>query len=139
MPRRLPLPTPDTEFFWHSGRDGVLRIARCTDCGFYVHPPSPWCPRCLTATARPAEVSGRAVVETFTVNHEPWEPDLTEPYLVAVVSLVEQPSVRLTTNIVECPVDEARIGMAVRVLFERQGDIYLPLFEPEQPLAGDQS
>jgi uncharacterized OB-fold protein len=56
------------------------------------------------------------------------------PYVVAIVEIVEQPSVRLTTNIVHCEPDAVRIGMRVRVTFERRadsdGDIFIPLFEP---------
>jgi hypothetical protein len=35
----------------------------------------------------------------------------------------------LTTNIVGCPVDRVDVGDRVRVIFEQQGEIYLPLFE----------
>jgi uncharacterized OB-fold protein len=129
--RRLPALTIDNEFFWRAGERGVLQIARCGDCGYYVHPPAPRCARCLSAAVHPSDVSGRAVVEAFTVNVEPWEPELTEPYVVAIVSLVEQPSVRLTTNIVNCPVDEVAIGMPVHVVFEHDDGIYLPLFEAD--------
>lgn len=38
------------------------------------------------------------------------------------------PGVYLTTNI-GCPVDEVDIGDRVRVRFEQQDDVYLPLFE----------
>jgi uncharacterized protein len=38
----------------------------------------------------------------------------------------------LTTNIVNCPVDDVYIGMPVRVTFEAHPaeDIWLPMFEP---------
>ncbi len=61
-------------------------------------------------------------------------PDL--PYVVAIIEIVEQPSVRLTTNLVDCPHDDIRIGMPLRVTFEHHpdpsGDIWLPLFRPER-------
>ena len=57
------------------------------------------------------------------------------PYVVAIVEIEEQPALRLTTNLVNCAPDEVRIGMAVRVVFEkradRDGDIWIPLFEPD--------
>jgi uncharacterized OB-fold protein len=43
----------------------------------------------------------------------------------------EQPGLRLTTNIVNCAIEEVRIGMRVRVLFEPYEDVWLPLFEPD--------
>jgi uncharacterized OB-fold protein len=81
-------------------------------------------------------VSGRGVVAGFTVNHQQWLADFPPPYVIAVVALEEDDGARLTTNIVGCPADEVRIGMAVRVLFEKAGDVYLPLFEPDPGRAG---
>jgi len=56
--------------------------------------------------------------------------------VVAIVVIVEQPSVRLTTNLVNCPHDQIQIGMPLQVTFEHHpdpdGDVYLPLFEPEK-------
>ena len=85
----------------------------------------------LTWTA----VSGRARVATFTVNHQQWLPAPPVPYVVAIVEIEEQPSVRLMTNVVGCAPDAVRIGMPVRVVFEHhpdpEGDVWLPLFEPD--------
>ena len=81
-------------------------------------------------------VSGRATLATYSINHQTWMPGPELPYVVAIVEIVEQPSVRLTTNLVNCPHDEIEIGMPVRVTFEHHadpdGDVYLPLFEPER-------
>ena len=76
-------------------------------------------------------MSGRGTVATFTVNHQPWEPGLTVPYVVAIVELVEQAGLRLTTNIVNCPPEQVRIGMPVRLTFVRDEDVYLPMFAPD--------
>jgi uncharacterized OB-fold protein len=54
------------------------------------------------------------------------------PYVIAIVELVEQDGLRFTTNIVHCPPDRVEIGMPVRVLFEEQGEVFVPLFEPDQ-------
>jgi uncharacterized OB-fold protein len=75
-------------------------------------------------------VSGRGVVHTFTVNHQPWIPGFDPPYLVAIIELDEQPGLRFTTNLVGVEPDEARIGMPVQVTFEQWEDVWLPLFEP---------
>jgi uncharacterized OB-fold protein len=53
--------------------------------------------------------------------------------VIGLVELVEQPGLRLMTNIIHCPPEQVRIGMAVRVVFENVSDeVALPLFEPEQ-------
>jgi uncharacterized OB-fold protein len=128
--RILPRITPDNEFFWTSGADGQLRFLRCTDCGYFVHPPSPICPDCLTKSLEPTPVSGLATVATFTVNVQPWIPGFDPPYVIAMVEIVEQPGVRLTTNIVDCSPEAVHIGMPVRVTFEQYDDVWLPLFSP---------
>jgi uncharacterized OB-fold protein len=128
--RVLPRLDDDNEFFWTSGADGTLRFLRCTTCGYYVHPPSPICPNCLTRTLVPEPVSGRATVASFTVNHQPWMPTFEGPYVIALVEIDEQPSVRLMTNIVDCDVDEVHVGMPVEVTFEHNDEVWLPLFRP---------
>ena len=80
-------------------------------------------------------VSGKATVASFSINYQPWMPGPELPYVVAIIEIVEQPSVRLTTNLVNLAPEDAHVGMPVRVVFERHddpdGDIYLPLFEPD--------
>jgi uncharacterized OB-fold protein len=127
--RVLPRLTPETEFFWTSGADGRLRFQRCTGCGLMVHPPGPICPVCRTRTLEPTPVSGRATVASYTVNHQPWIPGFDPPYVVAIVEIDEQPSVRLMTNVVGCPPEDVEVGMLVQVVFEQYEDVWLPLFE----------
>jgi len=128
--RLLPRISDDNEHFWTGGADGELRFLRCQSCRWWVHPPSPVCPRCLNRTLLPEAVSGRAVVHTFTVNHQPWYPGLDPPYVVAIVELPEQTGLRLTTNLVGCAPEAVTIGMEVQVVFEHHEDVWLPLFEP---------
>jgi len=129
LPFRVQPQLDDTNrFFWTSGEHGELRFLRCGGCGYFLHPPGPRCPVCGGPELTPEPVSGRAVVSTFTVNHQPWVGE-AEPYVIAIVELVEQEGLRLTTNIVGCPVDEVRIGMDVQVTFEHQPPVWFPLFE----------
>jgi len=127
--RLLPRLTDDVAFFWTSGADGLLRLLRCNACHFYIHPPGPVCPRCLSRDIAPTVVSGRGHVETFTVNYHQWIPG-SDVYIIAWVSLDEQPDVRLTTNLIDIEPDDVRIGMPVEVVFELNDDVALPLFRP---------
>lgn len=137
--RLLPELGERTGRFWQAGGDGRLEFLRCGACGTLVHPPAPVCPRDYGTDLAWTPVSGRAHVVTFTVNHQPWMPGPPLPYVVAIVEIVEQPDVRLMTNVVGCAPDAVRIGMPVRVTFEHHadpgGDVWLPLFEPD-PDAG---
>ncbi len=130
--RPIPELTPATSWFWQSGADGKLRIQGCSDCGQLVHPPAPICPKCRSRAYAPRELSGRASVVGFTVNVQPWLPhfDLDPPYVIANVALAEDPSVRLTTNVVGCDPADVHIGQEVAVRFEQHEDVWLPLFEP---------
>lgn len=134
--RILPRVTDRNRFFWTGGADGELRFLRCQDCRYYVHPPLPRCPQCQSKRVAPEAVSGRAHLATYSINHQPWMPGPELPYVVAIVEIVEQPSVRLTTNLVHCAHDDIAIGMPVRVTFEHHedpdGDVWIPLFEPDR-------
>ena len=129
---RLPLPqlTFDNEFFWTSGADGVLRIQECGDCTALIHPPQPVCRYCRSHNMGVREVSGRAVLSAFTVNHRFSIPGLPAPYVVAQVAIEEDPRVRLTTNIIDCDPEELELGRVVQVVFEQNDDVWLPLFTP---------
>ncbi len=131
--RILPRVTPENEHFWQGGAEGELCFLRCMPCREWIHPPAPLCPACHSRELVPEATSGKATLLTFTVNHQPWIPGFDPPYVVAIVEMPEQSGLRLTTNIVNCPIDTVQIGMAVKVVFESVGEgVYLPLFEPQE-------
>jgi len=130
MKRPLPLLTEENRFFWTSGADGKLRFLRCSDCQNYIHPPSPVCDKCLSMSQDVVAVSGRATLAAVTVNHQMWMPMFEPPYVIGIVEIEEQPSVRLMTNIIECEEEDLAIGMALEVQFEECEDVFFPLFKP---------
>ena len=126
----LPVPqiTDENGAFWSGGRDGELLIIRCTSCGYWIHPPTPRCPQCLSDSVEPQAVSGRGTVYSYTINRQAWVPGLEVPFVIAMVELDEQPGLRLMTNIVDCPTDEVEIGMPVEVTFVERGEAFIPVF-----------
>ena len=128
--RLLPRVTPENEHFWTGGARGELCFLRCRAYRLYIHPPAPLCPQCLTKDLAVESVSGRAELVTYTVNHQPWIPGFPPPYVIAIVAIEEQQSLRLTTNLVNCAPEDVEIGMPLRVRFEQHDEVYLPLFEP---------
>ena len=128
-PRVLPRLDSENRFFWTSGARGELCFLRCQECAAFIHPPRPVCRHCLSDKVAPVSVAGTGLIDTFTVNHQQWRPGLEVPYVIARVAIDGAPGVFLTTNIVGCAVESVEIGDRVRVKFERQDDVYLPLFE----------
>jgi uncharacterized OB-fold protein len=128
-PRPMPRLDAVNRPFWTGGGVGELRIMRCADCAVFIHPPRPVCPKCLSENVAPQVVPGTGVVDTFTVNHQKWHPQLEVPFVIARVAIDAAPGVYLTTNIVGCPVEQVDIGDRVSVKFLQQGEVYLPLFE----------
>ncbi|MEU6749193.1 OB-fold domain-containing protein [Spirillospora sp. NPDC046719] len=119
----------DTAFFWDGVNAGELRIQRCADCGTLRHPPGPMCPRCHSPNRDYIVASGRGEVHSYVVHHHPPVPGRTPPYAVAVVQLEE--GVRIVGNVNGCPPDDVRIGMPVRLVFERMDDeLVLPQWTP---------
>ena len=137
--RPLPKLTPENEFFWTSGADGVLRFQYCGACERYLHPPRVLCPE----SGEPPEireVSGRATVVGYTVNYQPWLPDMEVPYVIGLVAIEEDPLVRLTTLIVDAEPEDVVIGLPVSLRFEQHKDVWLPVFAPtgEPPVGADE-
>lgn len=132
-PRILPQLDDATRSYWTAGADGQLRIAHCGSCQRYVHPPQDGCGDCGGALEFVA-VSGEGTVFTHTVAHQQFHPDVPTPLVIALVELVEQPGLRLATNIVDCNPDAVVSGMAVRVHFEQHGAVFMPVFAPARPL-----
>jgi len=128
MPWPIPQITDENGAFWSGGRDGELLIIRCTSCGYWIHPPTPRCPQCLSDSVEPQAVSGRGTVYSYTINRQAWVPGLEVPFVIAMVELDEQPGLRLMTNIVDCPTDEVEIGMPVEVAFVERGEAFIPVF-----------
>jgi uncharacterized OB-fold protein len=128
-PRAVPRLDSDNRAFWTGGATGKLLLMKCKECSTFIHPPRPVCRHCLSDNVAPEAVAGTGIVDTFTVNHQKWSPTMEVPFVIARVAIDGAPGVYLTTNIVNCPVDQVDIGDRVRVTFEQQGEIYYPLFE----------
>ena len=134
----VPLPDPvseDDASFWHTLREGELRIQRCTACGTYRHPPRPVCARCGASSSEWQAVAGTGEIWSFTIVHPPTLPAFADrvPYGAVVVRLDE--GVFLVSNVVDCPVDRLAVGLRVELAPSRVvagpeagDDVVLPLF-----------
>ena len=131
-----PTPTATSEPFWAGTAEHQLRLQRCTSCERAVFYPRERCPHCWSDALAWQTASGRGVVASCTVAHRPGHPAFAEdaPYVIALVDLEEGP--RMLSNVVGCPVDQVRIGMAVTVTWTTRGDFTLPQFTPTSSVEG---
>jgi uncharacterized OB-fold protein len=105
--RRDDFPLPDVDdaltapFFAQAAR-GELVIPRCQACGDYVWYPQETCPRDEGALSWHA-VSGRGSLFTWAIVRRAFLPAFENrvPFVTALVSLDEDPSVRLCTYVVD--------------------------------------
>ena len=138
-PKPAPVVTPETEPFWDAAQREELCIQRCNACGRHYFYPRPFCPRCSSDDVAWVQVSGRATLHSYVINHRPvpgWEDD--GPYAIAVVELEEGP--RMATSIVGLPntPEHLVLDMRLRVCFEEQGGMKIPKFRPE-PVGTEQA
>jgi uncharacterized protein len=118
--------------FWAAAASGRLVVPSCQDCGHVQWPPQPACVRCLSERLDWMTCTGNGVLYSATVVHR--SPDPVEhpaPYTVAVVTLVEGPS--LLTRLRPCPADSRRPGAPVRVVFTQQHGRHVYEFEVVGP------
>ncbi|MCR9096148.1 MAG: Zn-ribbon domain-containing OB-fold protein [bacterium] len=118
VPKPLPVATETSAPFWAGLRDGEVRIQRCTDCGRWIFYPRSNCPGCLSNALAWETVSGRGVVHTFTVAHQPTNPLFSDetPQKLVIVELEE--GVHMASTLVDVQPEAIEIGMAVEPVFE---------------------
>ncbi|MFE5705192.1 acyl dehydratase [Rhodococcus sp. ACS1] len=117
-----------TEPFWQAAKQRRLVAPKCSDCGTFRLPPTPFCPECQSTSMDWVDLSGRATVYSFAVVHKfPGQPNLT--LVPAVVELPDAPGTRLVTNIVDIAPEKVQIGMSLTVDFHPISDGWqLPVF-----------
>lgn len=132
--KRTRFEPPESEVtgpFWAATRDRRLVLQWCRTCERPIHFPRDACSRCLDDELEFRPSPGVGTVYAVSVMPKPANPMMAgrEPYAVALVELDE--GVRLMSNIVGIDPGAVRVGMAVRVTWERLSDgRHLPQFEP---------
>jgi uncharacterized OB-fold protein len=127
----VPEVTEELRPFFTAAREGRLVVQRCRRCGQRRFPPREICSRCLGRDAEWVTSSGRGAVVSYNVMHQVYHPGFAAsvPYAVVLVELED--GGRIVSNIVDCPLDDLRIGLPVEVTFEqRSPQVALPVFRP---------
>ena len=119
-----PQPTVETQPYFDAASQGKLVIKKCTACGQLHHYPRALCPFCGSDRTEWTPVSGRGTIYSYSVMRR-----ASPPYAIAYVTLAEGPT--MMTNIVDCDLDQIRVGQAVTVVFKpSDGGPSVPMFTP---------
>jgi uncharacterized OB-fold protein len=109
-----------------------LLINKCANCRYWVYPHRPMCPECWSWDLQPTQVSGRGTVYLFTLLYQGRVrgSDFQEPLRIVAIELAEQPGLRYTSTVVNCSLEEMRIGMPVELTWITRRGILVPAFQP---------
>lgn len=128
---------PDEAPFWEATKQGELRIQQCASCDKLRHPPRPMCPWCNSVEHRWAKMSGQGTIYSYVVPHPPLLKQFHDvaPFNVILVTLDEDPAIRLVGNLVTKAGDPinavdpstVEIGTQVKVVFDPVAEeIHMP-------------
>jgi uncharacterized OB-fold protein len=107
--------SPSTEPFWAAAAEHRLVVPRCTTCGRFRLPPSPFCFNCRAQAVDWIDHDGAGEIYSFTVIRHAVIPQVAEalPFVAAVVELPGTGGCRLVGNIVDSDPADVRIGLPV--------------------------
>jgi uncharacterized OB-fold protein len=142
--KRADFPLPDlsdertAEYFAGAAR-GELVLPRCDACGQLVWYPERRCPACSGESFTWTPVSGRGQVFSWTVVRRAFLPAFEEmvPFVTALVSLDEDPAVRIVSYLVDCEPEAVVADMPVEAVFRPlrfptvpDRSVTVPMFAP---------
>ena len=67
----IPVPTPETQFFWDKCKEHELWLQRCQTCQHVFFYPRMHCPECLSDNVPGFRASGKGTLWTYMINHRP--------------------------------------------------------------------
>ncbi len=146
MHDHFPLPdleAPDSREFWVAARRGELVVPRCRQCGRWVWYPKDECPQCNSAEMPWTVTSGTGSLFSWTVVERVLLPEYAPivPYVTGLVSISDDPKVRIVTRIVDVEPTHLRAGMDLRAVFrairflEPDHSVVVPFFVPAETAA----
>ena len=141
--KRADFPLPDVDdpivapFFAGAAR-GELVVTRCAACDRYVWYPQPKCPTC-DGPLEWVAVSGRGTLFSWAVVRRAFLPAFDDkvPFVSALVSIEEDPAVRIVSYVVDVEPDALQADMPLAVAFRPLAfatvpdkAVVVPMFNP---------
>ncbi|MCA9845543.1 MAG: Zn-ribbon domain-containing OB-fold protein [Dehalococcoidia bacterium] len=130
IPLPLPVPTPTTQKFWDGTKQHKILLPKTADGQVFFYP-RVLAPGTLDEPVEWVEASGKGTVYSFTVDRRGTASAFRAkvPYVIVIVELEEGP--RMTSNMVDCAIEDVKIGMPVEAVFEDVSEeITLVKFRP---------
>lgn len=93
--------------------------SKCTNCGGVYFPPRVICPKCRRkGNIENIQFKGKGKIHSYSIVRTPTD-DFKKiaPYPVAIIELDE--GAKLTTQLVDCDIDNIEIGDPVEVVFRK--------------------
>ncbi len=138
-----PFPLPEIDWeplrpFWAAAAEQRLEIPRCSTCHRWNWYPSERCRGCDGESLVWTAVSGRATLFSWAVVRRALAPGFADqvPYLTGIVTLAEDPALRLVTRFADCEPEALRIDLPMQVVFrplrykDVEGEVMAPFFAP---------
>jgi len=93
--------------------------SKCTNCDGVYFPPRVICPKCRRkGNIETIQFKGKGKIHSFSIVETPTDDFKTiAPYAVAIIELEE--GAKLTSQLVECNLDEIKIGDPVEMVFRK--------------------
>lgn len=108
--------------FWKGTAAGHLVIQRCAHCRKSYWPPRYFCIQCNSFDLQWRPHEGRGELFTWTVvNKATAKGFLKVPYVVGIVTLSDDPTVRVVGNVVEVAHDDLHAGLRLSARFVPAG------------------
>ena len=134
----LPKARGEGKEFWEGCKRHELLIQKCKKCGSFRFPPQPMCSECKSMEIEWSKVSGKGNVHSFIIVRKTKDISVRSPlrgfdypYAVVLIELPGAGGVHMVSNMVDCELEEIKIGMPVEVVFDDvTEEITLPKFKP---------
>ena len=111
-----------------------LLINRCDDCGYWIYPHRPLCPRCWSWSVTPTEVSGHGRVYLLTKIRHTRANDRAGrrqgSVVLVTVELAEQPGLRYLATVDGAAFEDLRHDMPVELTWIERDGLPVPAFRP---------
>ncbi len=95
-----------------------LEAGKCAKCGFVCFPPRLICPQCGGREFAKTKLSESGKILTYTIIRvAPHQYVDQTPYAVGIAEMDD--GVKLTAQIVDCPFEDLKIGIRVKIEFRK--------------------